>query len=129
MVSAHGVASKRHTTLRSKDSSIYPLTNVKSHEGIQIPGQATSPHYLNKENTVSGPLPKPHVKIIDLQHNLLPLDSGIHSLQLGGIATSTGQQIMAEGGMRIDAQSLKNQLKQGKKEGHIMMSQHQHYLL
>jgi hypothetical protein len=51
------------------------------------------------------------VKIIDLQHNLLPLDSGIHSLQLGigvGIASNTGQQIMADGGMRIDAQSLKN---------------------
>jgi hypothetical protein len=31
---------------------------------------------------------------------------------------------MADGGMRIDAQSLKNQLKQGKKDGHIMMSQH-----
>ena len=32
---------------------------------------------LNKENMVSGPLPKPNVKIIDLQHNLLPFDSGI----------------------------------------------------
>lgn len=41
-------------------------------------------------------------------------------MQMGtglGIASNTGQQIMADGGMRIDAQSLKNQLKQGKKEG------------
>ena len=37
---------------------------------------------------------------------------------------------MSDGGVRIDAQSLKNQLKQGKKEaGQLMMSQQQHYLL
>ena len=82
---------------------------------------------LNKENMVSGPLPKPNVKIIDLQHNLLPFDSGIQGVsQAGvgiGIASNTGQQIMSDGGVRIDAQSLKNQLKQGKKEaGQLMMS-------
>lgn len=93
LVSSHGVGSKRHTTLRNKDTSAYALTNLKSSD-VQIPGTSQSPHYLNKENTTSGPLPKPHVKIIDLQHNLLPLDSGIHSLQLGigvGIASNTGQ--------------------------------------
>jgi len=28
----------------------------------------------NKENVVSGPLPQPNVKIVDLQHNLLPFE-------------------------------------------------------
>lgn len=31
----------------------------------------------NLEGMTSGALPKPNVKIIDLQHNLLPFDSGI----------------------------------------------------
>ena len=83
---------------------------------------------------ISGPLPKPNVKIIDLQHNLLPFDSGIQGTSQGGgghgIASNTGQQIMSDGGVRIEAQSLKNQLKQGKKDaGQLMMSQQQHYLL
>jgi hypothetical protein len=29
---------------------------------------------INKENVVSGPLPQPNVKIVDLQHNLLPFE-------------------------------------------------------
>jgi len=29
---------------------------------------------LSHDNMVSGPLPKPNVKIVDLQHNLLPFD-------------------------------------------------------
>ena len=65
---------------------------------------------------MSGPLPKPNVKIVDLQHNLLPFDSGLQGVnQLSGnsgaIASNTGQQIISDGGVRIDAQSLKNQLK------------------
>lgn len=44
---------------------------------------------------VSGPLPKPNVKIIDLQHNLLPFDSGMQGSNPSsvgiGIASSTGQ--------------------------------------
>ena len=55
---------------------------------------------MNKEN-VSGSLPQPNVKIIDLYHNLLPFD-GLNSVQ------STGEQIMSDGGMRIDAQTLRN---------------------
>jgi len=44
---------------------------------------------------VSGPLPKPNVKIVDLQHNLLPFDSGLQVTNqlLGGtgaIASNTG---------------------------------------
>ena len=70
--------------------------------------------HSNQEGMISGPLPKPNVKIVDLQHNLLPFDSGIQGMgQLtatsgGAIATNTGQQIISDGGVRIDAQSLKN---------------------
>ena len=65
------------------------------------------------EGMVSGPLPKPNVKIVDLQHNLLPFDSGIQGVgqfsgSSGAIATNTGQQIISDSGVRIDAQSLKN---------------------
>ena len=75
-----------------------------------------------------GQMPKPNVKIIDLQHNLLPFDSGVQGVAQmvtstgatvgsgGAIASSTGHQIISDGGVRIDAQSLKNQLKQGKQE-------------
>ena len=82
---------------------------------------------LNKENTVSRPLPKPNVEIIDLKHNLLPFDSGIEGASQGdvgiGIASNTGQQILSDGDVRIDTQSLKNQLYQGKKDaGQLMMS-------
>ena len=37
LVSSHGVGSKRHTTLRNKDSSAYALTNLKSSD-VSIPG-------------------------------------------------------------------------------------------
>lgn len=104
-MSSQGAQQKRQTTLRNKEISVSPLSNLKLYDG----GQATqsSPHYLNlnKEQSI-GVLPKPHVKIIDLQHNLLPLDSGIHSSQLSigvGIASNTGQQIVSDGGVRIDA--------------------------
>ena len=30
---------------------------------------------INKENVGSGPLPQPNVKIVDLQHNLIGLES------------------------------------------------------
>lgn len=75
---------------------------------------------FNQDSMVSGPLPKPNVKIIDLQHNLLPFDSGLQGVSSlvttgsgvnSGIASNTGQQIISDGGVRIDAQSLKNQLK------------------
>lgn len=62
-------------------------------ENLNIANQKS----LNGENMVSGPLPKPNVKILDLQHNLLPFDSGIQGVThlagtgAGGIATSTGQ--------------------------------------
>ena len=44
---------------------------------------------------ISGPLPKPNVKILDLQHNLLPFDSGLQGVSQmssasGAIATNTG---------------------------------------
>ena len=57
------------------------------------------------------------MKIVDLQHNLLPFDSGLQGVGqfIGGvaggnsaIASSTGQQIISDSGVRIDAQSLKN---------------------
>lgn len=49
----------------------------------------------NKENVGSGPLPQPHVKIIDLQHNLLPFESNSSEsvgvgLGVGGIGLSIG---------------------------------------
>ena len=48
----------------------------------------------NKEN-VCGSVLQPHVKIVDLQHNLLPFE--------GNPVQSTGHQIISEGGLRIDA--------------------------
>jgi hypothetical protein len=48
----------------------------------------------NKEN-VSGPLPQPNVKIIDLQHNLLPFESNssesINGMSGSGMGMGIGQ--------------------------------------
>lgn len=65
---------------------------------------------------MSGGLPKPSVKIIDLQHNLIPLETGLglgnHSNNHNnnpGIASSTGSQIMGtEGLSRADSTNFKN---------------------
>ena len=98
--------------------------NIHIHKKKNIIENATTLAYnkailptinINKEN-VSGPLPQPNVKIIDLQHNLMPFD-GSHA------AINAGNHIISGGGIRMDSQSLRNQIKLSKKEV-IQMSLH-----
>lgn len=53
----------------------------------------------NKENVGSGPLPQPHVKIIDLQHNLLSFES--NSSESVGVGVGVGVSVVGGIGLSI----------------------------
>lgn len=110
------------------------------------PSTNTHTAAVNKENVGGSQLPQPHVKIIDLQHNLLPFEAvtestaPTHASGPGGGVTGSGliAGLSGIGGAAgrsiIDSQTLRNQIKQqraqqGVNKELIQMSQHQQYLL